>query len=237
MSKLAALVYGDFKRILRDRTLTMFLLGPVFMVLILRYFVPQLTRQFPAVAEYHPLIMMFGAIQCAVMFGFIVSFITLDEKDEHVMQVIRILPISTFYFIIYRLSFATVFSALGAFLMISLSGLAYPGFTASIMLSLQYGLLAPVIILTIVTYAQNKVEGMAYFKGVDLLLIMPILAFVLGGISRYLFMPIPAYWTYTLYDTLLKGQSPWLIFLIGLLVYGLVIALLFAAFRKRVFAR
>jgi hypothetical protein len=237
MRQLIALIHGDLRSIFRDRTLVFFLMGPVFMVLFIRYFIPYLTGKFPVMAEYHHMIMMFGAIQTSIMFGFIVSFITLDEKDQNVLQVIRVLPISTLYFILYRLAFATVFSVLGAFLMINFAGIAYPGLTASILLSLQYGLAAPLITLIISTFAQNKVEGMAYFKGVDLVLLLPMLAFVLGGMFRYIFMPVPVYWTYRLYDAVLQGQSPWLLFFTGLLVYGSAISILFVLFRKRVFDR
>lgn len=193
MIKIITLVNSDLRQIFRDKTLTVFLFTPILLILFVRLFVPYITTQYPIMGDYHPMIMMFAGIQTAIMFGFIISFIILDEKDENVLQVIRVLPISPFYFIVYRLLFATSFSTFGAFLMINLSGIAYPGLLNSFLLSIQYGLTAPFITLIIATFAKNKIEGMAFFKGVDLVLLLPILSFFISGSFKYVFSIIPAF--------------------------------------------
>ncbi len=237
MKMILTLIYSDLRQIFRDKTLIMFLTTPLFLILFIRFYVPYLTLQFPFVANYHTPIMMFGGVQTAIMFGFITAFIILDEKDENVLQVIRVLPISTFYFIVYRLTFATCFSALAAFLMIHFGGIAYPGFINSLLLSLQYGLAAPFIILIIATFANNKIEGMAFFKGVDLILLLPILFFYFSGAFRYVFVIIPIFWTYILYAESMVSGKVWLYFMTGLGVYSVVLFLLFYLFQKRVFNR
>lgn len=237
MKKTITLINSDLRQIFRDKTLTVFLFAPLILIVFVRLFVPFITTQYPVLAEYHSLIMMFAGIQTAIMFGFIISFIILDEKDENVLQVIRVLPISPFYFILYRLLFATTFSTFGAFLMINLSGIAYPGFLNSILLSVQYGLTAPFITLIIASFAKNKVEGMAFFKGVDLVLLLPILSFFMAGNLKYIFVFIPAFWTYNLFDASLKDGNTLLYFLIGLSIYGTVITILFYQFKKRIFDR
>lgn len=237
MSKILTLVYGDLRQVFRDSTLLSFLFVPVVLLLFIRLFVPFLTEKFPVIAEYHPFIMMFGGMQTAIMFGFVTSFIILDEKDENVLQAIRVLPVSPFYFMLSRLLFATFFSSLGAWLTISFGGIAYPGAVNTILLSVQYGLTAPFIALIIATYAGNKVEGMAFFKGVDLVLLLPMLSFFLTGTIKYVFALIPVYWTYALYDSSLNGGQITLQFFVGLCVYLIVIAGLFLQFKKRVFER
>ena len=237
MKSTAALAASDFRQIFRDRTMTVFLFTPAILVCFVRFFVPYLTAKFPFLAAYHPMIMMFGALQTAIIFGFFTSFIILDEKDENVMQVIRILPVSTGWFIANRLLFSALFSALGAFLMIRLGGLADPGMRASVLLALQYGLSAPFIALVIATYAQNKIEGMAFFKGVDLVLLIPMLSFLVPGALKYIFGVIPMFWTYRLYDAALKGEPVSALFLAGLAAYGLALYLLFRQFNERVFNR
>lgn len=237
MTKVTTFVLGDLKLVFRDRMLSLFFFAPILLILFVRLFVPYITAVYPVAAEYHAYVMMFASIQTAILFGFITSFMILEEKDEHVIEVIRILPVSTSFFIVYRLLFSAFFSALAAFLMISLGGIAYPGFFNAILLSLQYGLVAPLIALIVGTFAQNKIEGMAYFKGINLLLILPVLAFFLTGILKYLFAIIPVYWTYLLYESALSGEKVGLIFAAGLLVYLVVLILLFGQFKKRVFGR
>ena len=237
MMQILTLVYHDFRQVFRDKTLFTFLFIPVILIVFIRLFVPYLTNQFSVVADYHHVIMMFGGIQTAIMFGFITSFLILDEKDENVLQVIRVAPISSFYFIVYRILFATFFSALGAFAMISLAGFAYPGFGNSILLSLQYGLAAPFVTLIIATFANNKVEGMAFFKAVDFILLLPMMAFFFAPWVKYIFYLFPTFWTYELYFTCLQQGNVILVFLIGILVYGLVILGLYRQFKTRVFDR
>lgn len=237
MKKVTILVLGDLKLVFRDRMLSLFLFAPLVLLLFVRLFVPYITTVYPVVEAYHPYIMMFASLQTAVLFGFITSFMILEEKDEHVLEVIRVLPVSSSFFILYRLLFATFFSALSAFLMINLGGIAYPGLFHSILLSLQYGLVASLITLIIGTFAHNKIEGMAWFKGVNLLLILPVLSFFFSGIVKYLFAFIPVFWTYLLYGSALSHGKVWLVFAAGVIVYLIVLLLLFVQFKKRVFER
>lgn len=237
MKKILTLINSDLRQIFRDKSLTVFLFSPLILILLVRLFVPYITEQNPIIQQYHSMIMMFVGIQTSIMFGFIISFIILDEKDENLLQVIRVLPISPFYFILYRLLFATTFSTFGAFLMINLSGISYPGFTNSILLSIQYGLTAPFITLIIATFAKNKVEGMAFFKGVDLILILPIISFFISGSIKYIFIIIPTYWTFNLYSQSIGNGLTLKYFLSGLIVYLLFISILYTQFKRRVFDR
>jgi hypothetical protein len=237
MKILSNLIIGDIRQIFRDKTLTFFLFSPIILILFIRLFVPFITDRFPEIAQYHSNILMFAGIQTAIMFGFITSFIILDEKDENVLQVIRVLPISPSLFILYRLTFATLISGFGAFLMLNYGGIAYPGFVNSILLSIQYGLTAPFITLVVATFARNKVEGMAYFKGLDLILLLPMMAFFIEGNIKYIFALVPSFWTFSLFQKSMEIGSNYLFFLAGLVFYAMSISLFFSQFKKRVFDR
>jgi len=237
MGRLSYLVRIDLKQIWLDHTMRSFILIPFFLILFIKFFVPYLTLIYPFVADYHYLIMMGAAIQTAVMFGFIAAFILLEEKDEQVLQVIRVLPISPFYFILYRMTFTFSVSLIGAFATIYFGGIAYPGFLLTFLLSIQYGLAGPLIALGIVTFAQNKIEGMAYFKSINLFLLLPLASFFIDGNIRYLFALTPPYWTYTLFAKSFLDQPVLLYFAIGLGVFGIYLSFLYIQFRKRVFDR
>lgn len=237
MKKLVKLVESDLKLIFRDKTLLSFLLLPIILVIVFKFLTPILVDKVPTLEEYRALIAMFASIQTAIMFGFITSFLILDEKDENVMQVIRVLPISTSYFILYRLLFATVFSSIAAYAMITLSGIAHPGNMEAILLAILYGLTAPTISLVIATYAKNKVEGMAYFKGIDLLLMLPLASFFVGSGISLLFSIVPSYWTFMLYESSYNGQPSFKFFIIGFLFFISLISILIVQFKKHVFGR
>jgi fluoroquinolone transport system permease protein len=98
-------------------------------------------------------------------------------------------------------------------------------------------LIAPFITLIISTYAKNKVEGMAFFKGVDLILLLPMLSFFVIGNLKYIFSIIPAFWTYNLFNASLTNGNTAYYFIIGLTIYGILISILFLQFKKRIFDR
>jgi fluoroquinolone transport system permease protein len=235
MKKILILTLNDFKHVFRDRMLTLFLFIPVLLILFVKYFVAYITEVYPEVTEFHPQIMMMGCIQTSIMFGFITGFMILEEKDEHVLQAIRVLPISSGYFILYRFLFAFVFSVLGAYSMILFGEIAWPGYWNALLLALQYGLAAPFISLVISTYAKNKVEGLALFKGINLMIILPILSFIFPGVWKYFLSFIPMFWTYQLYDNALNHMNTLVIFFIGLFVYVVFFVFLNNQFKQKVF--
>jgi len=235
MKSIFHLAINDFKHVFRDKMLYVFLFAPVALICFVRFFVPFIAAIYPVVNEYTSYIMMFGGIQTAIMFGFITAFIILEEKDENVLQAIRVLPVSPVYFISYRLLFATCFSAIAAFFMLLFSNLAWPGYINSVLLAVHYGLAAPFITLLIATYAKNKIEGLGFFKGIDLLILIPIVGFFLPDGWKYMMSFVPVFWTYELYHASLSGTSVVFPFLTGLILYLLVFVLLAKQFQKRVF--
>ncbi len=237
MRKLATFSLQDVRQIARDKTLKFYVVVPFLLVALVRYLIPYLTEIYPQLISSYPMIMMFTAIQASIMFGFITSFLLLDEKDEGLLPILRVLPITSGYFIIYRLLLGGLASFTMALITIHTSGIAYPGFYKSVLLSIQYGLAAPLITLVVATFAKNKVEGMACFKGVDLLFILPLLSFLIASIPKQVFLPLPTYWTFRLYEASIIGEALGLYFWIGTLVYLVLITFLFGQFRKRVFDR
>lgn len=237
MNKLINLVSSDIRQIVRDRTLLSFLFFPIIVLVLLRWGLPPLTERYPILAEYHDIILMFSGMQSAVLFGFIVSFLMVDEKDEQVMDVIRVLPITARFFLFYRLSFASLIAALMALGILLGGGLVHPSIGASTCIAVLFGLTASLITLTIATFANNKIEGMALFKIIDLILMMPLLAFFLEEPIRYLFGIIPVFWTYALLEQSIEGE--WVGWYLGMAVFMYSISIwgLSIQFKRKVFKR
>ncbi len=236
MIKIFHLIQNDLRHIVRDRMLFYFLFMPFLIILAVNYLVPLLIEEFPIVADYQLYIMMSASLQTSIMFGFVYAFIFLEEKDEQVLQAIRILPISTFYFIVYRMLFATMLSFVGAFLTMTLCGLAYPGIVNVVLLAILYAFNAPFMALFVAAFSENKVAGMAWFKIVNLVVLLPMLAFFLP-VTKYFFFLLPTYWIFKLYETGIQGGDIMFTFLVGFIVSFLALTVVYVQFRKRVFER
>ncbi len=237
MKKLVNLIGSDVRQIVRDRTLLSFIFFPFSMLALLQWGWPALTTRYPTLVEHSDLVLMFASMQSAILFGFVVSFLMVDEKDEQVMDVIRVLPISPRFFLFYRLSFASIVAALMALVVLLGSGMTYMGIGASSCIAFLLGLTAPLITLTIATFANNKIEGMALFKVIDLVLMLPLLAFFLDEPFRYFFGVVPVFWTYALLEQSFEGEWVWWYLGMAVLVYGTVLWGLAIQFRRRVFQR
>jgi fluoroquinolone transport system permease protein len=235
MNKVIHFVVFDIKHIFRDAMLRIFLFLPLVLILLARFAVPAIVSAFPILADYQQYIGMGLCMQTAIMMGFISAFILLEEKDQNILPVLRILPISARFFILYRLGFSVVTSFLTAYTMLLLSD--FPPFFA-LFLALQYGLVSALIVLFVATFAQNKIEGMALFKGLDLLLLLPLVSFFVPSFWGYFFAVLPMYFTFHWYESLYHHAqiSLWLPYALGgTLVFGLYIFFLYRAFSRRVY--
>jgi fluoroquinolone transport system permease protein len=214
MNKYLSILKGDFKNILRDPTLLLMLFVPLLILFVVRFGVPLLENQFPLINNYYKEIVSLFALLSAVIPGFVVSFILLDEKDLHLFPVINITPVSLSGFLISRLVFMLIFGFLSSLLLLIFNGLYTIEFIKSCQLALLCALNTPILILIITAKAKNKVEGLTLLKLAMLTLIIPIIIFFLDNTLEYALAFLPASWVYLFLD---NSQNQTLIFIIGTL--------------------
>ena len=110
------LAVNDLKNIIRDRMFVfLFFVYPLMFILFSRIIVhlitPRVKDVFPLVSETNfPLLFMLFIIFIPMIFSFIVAFLILDERDEHLLTVLRVMPISRNSYLIYRMFFMSLFA-------------------------------------------------------------------------------------------------------------------------------
>ena len=62
--------------------------------------------------------------------------------------------------------------------------------------ALLFALITPIVTMVMASFAQNKVEGLAIFKVLNLGLLLPILGLFLTPPFNYFFGLIPVYWSF-----------------------------------------
>jgi fluoroquinolone transport system permease protein len=234
MKNITALIINDFKNIFRDDILKILLFVPAMMVAILHFGLPFLIKLAPVVDEYSFLIITCFCLIISSFPAFIISFIMLDEKDEGIFIMFKVLPISGIKFFAYRMAFIIIFSWFFSFLLLLLE---YSGkiqiwqlFSASVLFSL----LPPVLCLLTVTLAKNKIEGMSLMKFLNFILMLPAAAFFIDVPWKYFFGIIPVFWSYRTMEAV--NHSPAFIFslLTGILFHLLILRLIFRRFVSRI---
>jgi len=238
------LAVNDLRNIIRDRMFVfLFFAYPVMFILFSRIIVhliaPRIEDVFPLISEANfPLIFMFFIIVIPFIFSFIVSFLILDERDEHLLTVLRVMPISRNSYLIYRMFFMSLFAFIVLLIFPPLSGLldgtqfSYPAY---IPVAILFALFTPFAALLVASFATNKVQAFAIFKIGGTVFLLPIFAFLLNlGNLKYIFSPIPNFWSLMSLDSVVQNGTIDIVPLgIGFVYHIALIAVLFYIFNKK----
>jgi len=235
MKKLAKVAANDFKLVFRDNTLKIFIILPLLNLPVIRYGVPYITGIYDFLQDYIALILMLATMQGSIAFGFIYSMVLVDEKDTNVAKVYGILPISKFWFVVFRLIPPFILATLATFLLL----LVEPFYNLPVISNLVYsalaGLVAPLMILFIAIVAKNKIEAMTWQKLFNIPLFLPVAAFFVPVSFSFVFALSPTFWTYQAFNFFVKGGNFWVYMLIGYAHSIFLIILMIERFTRRHF--
>jgi fluoroquinolone transport system permease protein len=236
------LAVNDLKNVIRDRMFVfLFFAYPVMLILISRIIVhliaPRIGDVF-SLAENFSVLFMFFTIAIPMIYSFIVAFLILDERDEHLLTVLRVMPISRNSYLIYRMFFMSLFAFIVLLIFPPLSGLvdgtqfSYPAY---IPVALLFALFTPFLALLVSSFATNKVQAFAIFKISGTVFMLPIFAFFLNlGDLKYIFSPIPNFWSLMSLDSVLQNGTLDIVHLgIGFAYHIALLAILFYIFNKK----
>jgi hypothetical protein len=236
------LAVNDFRNIIRDRMFVfLFFAYPVMLILFSRILIhmvePRIKDAFPLASKFS-VVFMFFLIAIPMIYSFIVAFMILDERDEHLLTVLRVMPISRNSYLIYRMFFMSLFAFIALLIFPPLSGLvegtqfSYPAY---IPVALLFALFTPLIALLVSSYASNKVQAFAIFKIGGTVFMLPIFVFFLNlGDLKYIFSPVPNFWSLLALDSVIQNGAIDIVPLgIGFAFHIALIAVLFYIFNKK----
>ncbi len=236
MGNLLKLTLNDLRLIFRDKSLAIFIVLPLLNVLVVRYGLPIVIEKFAVVGDYVEIILMATSMQSALIFGFIYSMVLIDEKDKNVAKVYGVLPVSKFWFVLFRLIAPVIFSTFATFSIFFFEPFFRLPIATSLFYSLLSGLTAPIMVLFVTIMANNKLEGMTWQKLFNIPVMLPLLTFFVPAVYSYAFAVLPTYWAYRGFHNLVAGDSYVLHFLIGFCFSIGVIGLLGSRFARSHFA-
>jgi len=237
MQKIISLGINDVKNILREQILSfMFTLFPLLTIGVGIWGIPALAESYPEIIPYYPLILSFLLIQIAMGVGFIFASIFLEEKDQDLLVVYKTIPLSSGSFLFYRLAFGMLYMIGFGLIMVHTTQLIDVSVGESLVIALLFALTSPIITLLMSIYAQNKVEGLAVFKAINFLLLLPAVSYALPQEMVHAPAILPTHWMFQYVEASATGsdQALWyggIAFVFGL---GMLLGLVWW-FRKKVF--
>lgn len=235
MQKILTLGWSDFRNIFREQILYfMFVGAPLLQYAVLLWGVPWLIESYPVFADYKALMLVFLAQQVVSGIGFVIASILLDERDEGVLTALRVAPISENTFITYRLLLASGVSFVYGLILFSTTGLVQMNLVEIVLAALLLSLVTPLVTLSMATFSHNKVEGLAMYKGINLVLMLPAASFFIGNPWSWTMSIVPTFWTYWMADQIHVSGNYLPYLLGGVLVHALLLWFLIRLFKNRV---
>jgi fluoroquinolone transport system permease protein len=135
----------------------------------------------------------------------------------------------------YRLLLPMAWSVVSIFIMVPLMAIAPVEPLVLLVIGLEAALLAPIFALAFVSFAANKVQGLAFSKGMGVLLTGPFVARFVPEPWQYLLGIFPSYWPMKAYWEHSADGIMWPWLAIGFVVAALYILPLLRRFNRMLY--
>lgn len=235
---LAALGPIDFHTIRRDALLRWMAVLPFGIAILLRFFVPfvraRVLEQFAFdIAPYYPLLISMLVLMMPILFGTVIGFLLLDQREDGTLTALRVTPLSETGYLMYRMALPLVLSVVATLFMFPIVALVEINFVGQLLGALCAAPLAPLFALFLAAFAENQVQGFALSKGAGVFLIPPTLAYFVPMNWQLLCGILPPYWVAKVLWTAVANEPHiGFYFLIGVLYPCMLIFFLLKRFRR-----
>lgn len=154
-----------------------------------------------------------------VMYGMIVGFLFLDQRDDGTLTALRVTPVSLQNYLAYRLSVPMLLSVAITPVAFGIAGVSGVSFFPLVLCTLAATPLAALVALALAAFAENKVQGFALQKAGSVFLLPALAAYFAPPAWQPLFWPLPTYAPVKLYWSLEAGDPSWWAYLVGGLLF------------------
>lgn len=240
ISVLRALGPIDIANVRRDPLLRWMIALPLLFALLFRW-VASLVEPWLAarlgidLTLYYPLLGGALVLITPMLYGCVVGFLLLDQKDDRTLTALRVTPLTAGGYLAYRIAIPVALSVIMTPLALELGGFTSAGLGERILAGVAAAPLAPAFALFLAAFARNKVQGFALMKAAGVINWPPILAWFVTSNWQLAFGLCPTYWPIKVYWELEAGSpATWIYFLADLVCLALLIAWLARRFERAV---
>jgi fluoroquinolone transport system permease protein len=224
----------DIRSVRRDSLTSWMIFLPIMLALVLRWGVPPLTTRLMEqynfdLVPYYPLLLAYFFVgMCPMVFGALIGFLLLDEKDDRTLTALQVTPLPLSGYILYRVTIPILLTFGLMFVLFPLANLTPFDLRTVLLSAIAAAPMAPMLALLFGSVAQNKVQGFALMKLTGFIFIAPVVAYFAPAGWELAFGIVPTYWPMKVYWLLYAGETNvWLYFVVAV-VYQLLVAAFFA---------
>ncbi len=235
----AGMALADTKKWLRDPLLLVAGTGPLFLALLARFVLPFVNQQYlpnTSLVPYYPLVLGFVVTFPPYIYGFVVGFFVLEDREEGVLSALRTTPLTGRGYLRYRGVTAYFVGAVVTIPTVILFGLVRVPPIVLVAVTAVVALTGPTITFLFAGLARDSIEGVVINKLLGLILILPVVGIALFPEPwQYAVGIVPLYWPV---KALVMGISDgvsvrFIVFLcLGVLSFGVSIRYLVHRFER-----
>jgi len=235
MGYVRKLLVNDLRNIVRDRLyLYAFVLFPIIFIAVARLVFPWISENVYPIEPLYPVLFMVLSFIIPMIFSFITAFLIMEERDENLLTILRVMPISRSSYLFYRMLLMTALSFVCVLVFQMLSGLVQVQPLQYLPVAVLFAMFTPLMALIINVLANNKVQGFAVMKSVGGLFLIPLLSLAITEDWKYLFGIFPNFWTFMALEKIMASGTLDLVYIgLGLIVHTALLALLARIFNKK----
>jgi len=221
-------ISGELKKWMRDPMTRFMLFYPVIFGLVGRYGLPSIAENAGFSIENNAdYIIAALTLMMPMVYGALIGFSILDDRDDHIFNSIRITPLNLNSYLLFRLALVYCLSFTACFFVMWFVQIGPLNENNMILISFLAAFSAPLTGLLINLFATNKIEGFAIMKLTGIIILLPVISLYFTDAKELFFAFIPAFWPGKIISTLVRSESNMLLtlntyFWIGLL-YSIVL--------------
>lgn len=236
---IGTVIKAELRNMTRDKMYIMFALYPAILGAIGYFLVDYIESQVSPDNLAPEILSMFLILMTGYIFGALIAFTLLDDKDDLVLMSLKITPISVRYYVIVKLVVAFIFGFI-ATLVITLATGFLPEATSIwsiLLISFAGALQAPGVALIVNSFSSNKVEGFVVMKLSGLILIIPVLAFFIMDWQEVFLVFAPGFWPARMIQKELLPTFNTNFNFIMYFILGVIYNMLFLSLFMRIYAK
>lgn len=227
---------AEVKGMLRDKMYTFFLIYPVIFGAIGYFLVDFLDKEFPD-GVWDEITAMMLIVITGFVFGALISFTLLDDKDDKVLMSLKITPVDVKHYVYVKMIVGMILGLISTIILIYATNFL-PNSThlTRIGVAILGAIQVPSVVLIVNSFSDNKVEGFVVMKLSGLIIMLPLIGFFVTGFVQYLLGVAPGYWAGSIVEVELiptEDGNILFLFLVGVFYNIFVTWLLMKFYVKR----
>ena len=184
--------------LIRDPLLPWVIFLPLGLALLLRVLMPAidvaLAQASFDLSPYHRLIMSGYLMTAPGIIGMVSGFLLLDERDARTLSALRVTPMSMRQYLALRMTLPVLLGTGSTLIGYPLVGLTPLSLRMLLPIAAVGAFSAPILALLLAALAPNKVAGFAVVKVMNIVNLLPLLAFFVSMPGQLVAGVLPAFW-------------------------------------------